>query len=89
MSRDKESGAELDAEEADLPEIDVGKTDEETELARRMFLRAGLLAGPVALAAFTVDRPARAQATCKPHWCKPGQPCNPVLCGPQICTPFD
>jgi hypothetical protein len=20
---------------------------------------------------------------------KPGEPCNPVLCGPQICNPFD
>lgn len=89
MSKDKEPRAAPIDEDADSPDSDQDRGDEETELARRMFLRAGLVAAPLALAAFTVDRPARAQATCQPHWCMPGDPCNPVLCGPQICSPFD
>jgi hypothetical protein len=90
MSEDKKPGAPPDLDEAESPDSDdEEELDEEARLARRMFLRAGLIAGPLALATFTVDRPARAQATCQPHWCSPGEPCNPVLCGPQICNPFD
>ncbi|MBW2277707.1 MAG: hypothetical protein JRF63_09465 [Deltaproteobacteria bacterium] len=88
MSEDKERGAASDLAEAEPTDIDKAPADDETQLARRMFIRAGLVA-PLALAAFTVDRPARAAATCQPQWCSPGDPCNPVLCGPQICSPFD
>jgi hypothetical protein len=89
MDENKEPGATSDLDEEDSPDSDQDGADEETELARRMFIRAGLVAAPLALAAFTVDRPARAQATCQPHWCAPGEPCNPVICGPQICNPFN
>ena len=88
MNEDDKPGASSELEEAESPDIEEEDTDDEARLARRMFLRAGLIAGPLALATFTVDRPARAQATCQPHWCAPGEPCNPVLCGPQICNPF-
>jgi hypothetical protein len=69
------------------PEKHTDGGDKEAALARRMFLRAGLIAIPAALAVFTVSRPARAQPSCMPNFCRPGTGCNPDACGPQICKP--